>query len=435
MLKIGFITAEQSSARINNILHELNEICDVYIYTYEKIDEIKKIYTEHFLQLDGIILGGELPYDIIKQEMKSFPIYTDYITINERDFYALMFSLLANNKIKSSNRLAVDFIGYSNNYLGLEDILSKENFPKFPKRAEHSMIFSYETIKDFHLEQWQNGNVDLSITRYSNIAEHLTKNNIEFIHLYPSKQSILDKFEQTVRQIQMSQLVNNQVAIGMVTTSNKDSKKGTSRRRLLTLRKFIMQLASENHFPFIIEERGDSIEIITSLKDLKYNITQEYTTCLLHNHLKKKTDLTIHIGWGSGDTIHKARHNANKANKKAQFTNESLSYVLTEQEEYIGPLNKDNFIKIESGKDAQIEKWSKKFNISSLQIQKILAVIEQMDTNELSSKDLSFYLDITLRSANRILNNLEEKGIATVSYEKHANLRGRPQKVYTINFS
>ncbi|MET3291223.1 UNVERIFIED_CONTAM: putative ArsR family transcriptional regulator [Brevibacillus sp. OAP136] len=69
-----------------------------------------------------------------------------------------------------------------------------------------------------------------------------------------------------------------------------------------------------------------------------------------------------------------------------------------------------------------------------LQIQKILAVLAKMKSSELTGEELAYHLGLTLRQANRILNKLEETGAAKVSYKKQEKLKGRPKKVYHIDF-
>lgn len=439
MTKIGFISAEQSIDKVEEIIPVLQNLCTLQIFTYKSLEEVKDIYLTHCLFLDGVIFGGRLPYHALTTQIESLPIPTDFIDITERDLYKLLLTLQANNRNLSTRRIAIDGLLASNNYLGLKEILPPDLFPYIPENAEqHSLILSYDTILDFHLTHWKQGNVDLSITRYSNIADKLTENNIRFVHLYPSHKSIIEKFDKMISDIQISQLVDNQVAIGNITIHNLNKLSDITEEsdlQVMLLHKALLEFGSKNHLPLMIQKRQVHFEIITSLKDLKEKVTDQYRNCALFTFLNEQLPFKVNIGWGCGNTIYKARNNAQTANQIAESHPMNCSFVITENDQAIGPLGTEMTIPVSPSTNEQIVKWSERLDISASQIQKTLAVMKQLNSNELSSQDIAFYLGITLRSANRFLNRLEEKGVAKVSYKKQENLRGRPQKIYEIDFS
>ncbi len=82
----------------------------------------------------------------------------------------------------------------------------------------------------------------------------------------------------------------------------------------------------------------------------------------------------------------------------------------------------------------EVENLSSNLQLSPLTVQKIIAVINKLNTNEISAEDLATHLGITLRSANRILTKIVNNNGASVIHEKQEKLRGRPKKIYAINF-
>ena len=52
----------------------------------------------------------------------------------------------------------------------------------------------------------------------------------------------------------------------------------------------------------------------------------------------------------------------------------------------------------------------------------------------MSAETLAQYMGITIRSANRILNNLLTHNFATTLEVKDETKRGRPKKIYKIEF-
>ena len=71
-----------------------------------------------------------------------------------------------------------------------------------------------------------------------------------------------------------------------------------------------------------------------------------------------------------------------------------------------------------------------------MNITKVISIIEERNSNKISAEILSEYMGITIRSANRILSTLCKYNIATMEEEKkESNKRGRPKKIYIIDFA
>ncbi|NNV09857.1 HTH domain-containing protein, partial [Geobacillus sp. MMMUD3] len=105
---------------------------------------------------------------------------------------------------------------------------------------------------------------------------------------------------------------------------------------------------------------------------------------------------------------------------------------VTDSDQVIGPLGEETCLQYRNQITDYIQRWSEETDLSTLQLQKILAVLAKTESNELTADELAYHLGLTVRSANRILNRLEEKGVAKILYKKQEKLRGRPTKIYQI---
>ena len=74
-----------------------------------------------------------------------------------------------------------------------------------------------------------------------------------------------------------------------------------------------------------------------------------------------------------------------------------------------------------------------KTKLAPVTIQKLIGIINKLNTNELSASDIAYYLEITERSANKIINKLVSSGNASQLYTKSEKLRGRPKVVFAID--
>jgi predicted ArsR family transcriptional regulator len=64
-----------------------------------------------------------------------------------------------------------------------------------------------------------------------------------------------------------------------------------------------------------------------------------------------------------------------------------------------------------------------------------MAYVKTTGTDKITTQELAQRFDITIRNANRILTNLCNGGVATLVYTQTTHSRGRPVKVYELNFN
>lgn len=434
IIRLGVISPKKSIEHIEKIQKILEDKCEIIYLPYNELSDIKDIYLANHMFLDGIIFSGPLSYYILTNEVDTINTPCYYLDISQRDFYKLLFKILLENRDLDFSRVAIDFVCEDNNFLALKDIFSKENFPYILYPEINYDL--YDVAFEKHLSLWKEGKIDLSITRISNIIDKLNENNVKNIFVFPSKESIINTFENAIREIKLIRLKNNQVAVGNITNSNLDLStqniNNESELKQMMLHKSLIEYGNKHNIPFTIQKNNLGFELLTSNADL-IEITKDFSFCSLLNYLQETLSFKVSIGWGMGNNLQQARLNAQNANNEAKNNGGNCSFAITEEERIIGPLSQKSCLEYSNARNPRIEKISEKLNMSSLNIQKIIAVMDKLNTNELSSEDIAFHLGIALRSANRILNKLQEKGAAEVSYKKQEKLRGRPKKVYKIN--
>lgn len=71
---------------------------------------------------------------------------------------------------------------------------------------------------------------------------------------------------------------------------------------------------------------------------------------------------------------------------------------------------------------------------SPLKIYKLYSIIEKDKKNTFTAVELSTKMDMSVRSINRLLKNLEESGLARIVSKKATGGKGRPRDVYELKF-
>ncbi|WP_423800619.1 transcriptional regulator [Neobacillus sp. SAB-20_R2A] len=430
MIKIGVITTPYSLGRIKKIEPMIREQCELIFIPYRKISEIKELYEHYQPFCDGFVCSGELGYKILSKNTAHFSTPTFYLDIPEGDFYKHLFTISNANKDLNFSRVFIDFISEENGFMGLQKVLKEEEFPYTHDLEVLEDI--YERTFEKHLTLWKQGKTDLSITRMSNVVSRLEESGIPHIFIFPSIESILEQMKQIINEVQLARLMDNQLAIGIITIEGQETMSDLDFKQIL-LHKALMEYNDQYKILSAIQKKHDCFEIITSYGELK-ELTNQFTQCSVLEYLNKTLSFNTYIGWGAGSSLYQAKTSAENANKEAQLHGISCAFVITDNQEIVGPLGEEHCIQIINTVEPQLEQLSEKLEISTLQIKKIMAVIAKNMTDELTADELAFHLKITLRQANRILNKLEEKGIAKISHKKQEKLRGRPKKVYKLNF-
>lgn len=434
MPRIRILSTKNSLKWIKKVELLSIEPCNFEFTIYDSLAHLKEIFIENIHQVDGILFSGQIPYFYIQQHFSDIHIPMLHFDVTQEDFYRTLSEYIYKHKDFQMNRCLVDFLYEENNYLGIYDWVEKDDTPYIfdLSMQAYADMDVYNKMRDFHVEMWKQNKVDVSMTRLGNLQEMLEPYGIKPVLVVPSERSMVMIIEALLKEIQILQLIENQVVIGHLEMSiNRDNVTDLEYRQM-SLHKAILDFSKNNQMSFIIHRNVFYYEIITNYSDFKL-ITNEMQSCQLASFLTQELQFPIHIGWGIGNSIQEAQLNAEKASQVCT-PSETQAYILTKEEKLIGPLGDKDWIKVDTQYDLEIEKLSLKLNTSPLQIQKIIAVMDKLQSNTLASEDLSIHLGITPRAANRILKKLEEHGAATVSTQLQKKLRGRPKKVYEIHF-
>ena len=179
-----------------------------------------------------------------------------------------------------------------------------------------------------------------------------------------------------------------------------------------------------------IEEEIHSISKNCIIKILDKNIEilmlyEDFINSNIALNLKKKFRNNFLSGWGKGNNINEARHNAEKSYIKNKETNTEVIYLVSTNSETI--LSEINAKK---KKNIEIIEKLKKLNITKQNSEKLIELFKNQE--KVSCANLADYLNISERTANRLLLKLEENNLAISNLIKIN--RGRPKKIYTFSF-
>jgi hypothetical protein len=402
----------------------MSGMCDVDYLAYSSMRNLTDIYERNAHRFDGLIFSGRFPYSYIVSRVGGVQKPHAYFELTDRDYYRAFAKMMhrfpgidTSRVIMDKPLVAVDF----------EDIFGPDTPQFFDSVIDDQLAIesAYEITMRQALLLWREKKIDLILTRLTNLAEPLMSAGIPYEFLFPSEASMLDVFASLCNRIESRRLRDFMTASGIVSKGKDDD--GTA--LLASLEKF----NGQNGMSLVIRQNGGLFELTTSNETLR-DITEGYANCLLTNFLHGEVDPSVCVGWGLGSDIVSSQRNAMKAFRESSRSAMHHAYLVNDRGEQIGPLASGKAVPLPNVPYPATDEVGKQLGISPSNLQKLINVQEKRGVSTFSSADLAFYLNVTPRSASRILARLAEDGCADVVWSSQPNSRGRPYKIYEVNY-
>lgn len=399
MIKLAILTPKNSYEKIKKSLKDIE--CEVKYIFYNNLYDLENLYLKNAQKYDGIITSGPIGYEIIKNSVELLtPLY--HFDISKGDLYKYLFNILKENPKIDFSRVYIDFISPEKKEYWFQDIFKKEEEPIFYK-INFSNKNLYETLKNNYTNLKNNKKIDIVLTRISNMVEFLKNEKISFDFLFPSEENIKNTVLEVIKDIKILKSEKKQIIFGK-----------------LLLNEISADIEEEIHSiskNCIVKILDKSIEILM--------IYEDFINSNIALNLKKKLKMNFFSGWGKGNNINEARYNAEKAYKKSKETNFEVVYLVSTNSEIILSEIDD-----EKKKNIEIIEKLKELNITKQNSEKLIELFRSKE--KVSCASLATYLDISERTANRLLLKLEENNLAISNLIKIS--RGRPKKLYQLLF-
>lgn len=435
--RVGIFTASESLKNLLLVQEQMNRYCEISYYPYSSMTELTELYLEHAKKFDGVLFSGRLPYDYVKRNLTCMEIPHHYLEMQDRDVYLLIARLLAQNPYLDFKRVYFDTASLESEDQRLvkyvREIFPKEQIPSLQIMFDYSSYSKdfdsfYDRLMDGYREKWSNGELEFAVTRVTNLAKRMEKERIPHILFQPCPATMMEGFLNLLHDIEITQMEKALTACCVI----RIKKNQPTERDYAILKERLEQFNSEQNMVFVLRRDNDSFEAVTSRATVQ-KLTSENTTCLLTSYLYEVLPFSTHIGWGIGYDIVTAHKHALLAIRESIMDPHRYTYMVNEEEKMIGPLCGDRTISYQIKPNANTLRIANELGIAAINLEKILSLQKNRQMREFSASDLVFYLDITPRSATRILKKLVEHGAAVQVNRLNLNGRGRPAAIYEID--
>jgi hypothetical protein len=410
-IKIGFILSSPFLPYMKGIEPELEPYCDIVFLVAEENKDAYSLYDAHVNDVDCFILSGKMLYyslmtsrsDLIK------PAYG--LDDQKGDLKDVLVKLLFSRRDMDFSRVFVDFATEQNDFLGLRELIPPAQWPYFGLYSEKS----FENVEDIehycleltqrHIELHRSGKIDLSLTRFGLAAKELEANGVPYIYVYPSKEYTVNFFLQIANAFNSRKTQDNTLGCMAIDLEGEPQ----AGELLPALNDLLSAYVRKYAYDITLQQDGRKIIIFTRYRDLS----------------------RMTLGLGTGSNFYQAKLNAIKAAEISGSRSGAVFYI-NEADIVVGPLSPKGKAELHGVPSKELLDWSRKLSVDHLNLQKIIAYTKIKQSTRISAFELAGFLNITMRSASRLLNKLEEGGGAQSYSENLKGGRGRPKKYYDI---
>ncbi|MBC8590093.1 hypothetical protein [Wansuia hejianensis] len=433
-MKLGIIGPKdlvKKSINIGQRYEEIDMIPMPYIDEKNTMDNIRLIES----QADAFLFTGFLPYYNVKHNR---------LTDKEIFYYPILGSALYRVLLKMKNSYGVDIGQISIDTLDKEEIheiyedLGISTKDIYVNDA-HLSNYNRDDYVNFHYQLYSDKKTKGAITSINSVYERLVDLKVPVLKIEPTKYTMKDTFKMISIASKTHLAKNNQILI-MIIDIDKYSLNGEKlsniemQEKRLQLHQTLLDYSRIYQASvFSSAESEEFIVLIT--KGMFQEYTNSYEDIPMVNEIKSKFSLSINIGIGTGINALEAEENARRALLLSKKSKESAGYLIDQDKVVLGPIGSKNRLEYKlKTENKDLLSWSEKTGLSISNITMIESLLNNMKTESITASDIQKGLNISLRSANRIMKKLVDGGAAVEVGLEQSGGRGRPSKLYRIKF-
>ena len=426
---IGIIGPLFSSTKIKDCLKEIDPQMEIKIYIREKVEDTLEVIADCENECDAILFTGCAVSEYVKDHYDIQKPY-DFVSRGGTSIVKALWEIKLDNA--NFDKISIDVIENE----VLEDII--KDFAIEPTNL-YSNPFSKQTNENqaiqWHKDLYNEGKTDVMITGFSDVYSELKKEGYPVYRLEPTIPLIKVAYKQLKSKYALNKAQYSQIAVEILSfADNKNDIEYyySNMIKKSDMDKFIINYVRSiqgSLFPF-----GRNEYIIFANKGAICD-NENYNKLLELSKDIKNTGFSLNIGLGIGTTSYQAETNARKALIKSIDSKSSHIYMVDEDDNMIGPLDGEGALNYSlKVSDEKLIQIAESTGLSCESIVKIIALNETRKSNVYDSKELADLLDLSERSARRILQKIVSCDLGRVIAKETSNGKGRPKNLTEILF-
>lgn len=412
--KIALIGSRDFTEHVQaSIAPRLNGI-DLIPYIYSEPQEAEKLIST-IVPCDAVLFSGALPYFFTKEACKELTVPVLYLEQDETALITSLFHILQHHEIKPEH-VSIDLMDTAFVDHIMTD-LHLQNPPQYVMDYKSSLPhnFSINEYATFHQRLFQEGKTRFALTSIHSVYDRLVQLNIPCMRMIDPAKSLMRTINEARSQALLSKRKASTIAAVRLIVQEKNS----GLQKLVHLMEGTLQKKDDDSAYTVFSNRG-SIENLLE--------TAEF-------HSFFQVNQPVLAGFGYGHTAAQAEENAETALSFAsKYDTESCAFIVNEDKELSGPYPDKNKKQQLKYNHPDMLSLAKQLKLSPANLSKIMQFYKNRTFRDFTAAELSDYMQISRRSAERILKKLVDNGSARITGEEMTYAQGRPRAVYELSF-
>lgn len=394
---------------------------------YESEQDALTLVQEHFQEADLFLFTGFVPYKLVLRKNLGKPLF--YFSIAGTSLNQCLFNFVVHEQVDVS-KLSIDTLTTAE----IGEMYQELNLDCTKVQVNQVGLenFLAEQFYRYHLELYATGQTTGAITSINSVAKRLQEKNIPVQRLVPTTQGMLNTLRLIETFVEGEQARGKQLVLLMAQALDLEQGKGeewwndTGRW---------LEREGKRYRASVFWNSQEIIVLLNQRLFDKYT-DQNQQAIPLTRALREHAGKELVVGVGMGLTMLDAEDNARSALELARRSDPEQIYIINQEKEVVGPLRMGDdyepLYQLASTEEALTD-LAERTGLSVKTLSRVINLYDDNGGEQFSSKIVKDGLDITLRSANRILTSLAEAGVAVpVGYEDQVG-RGRPRVLYTLD--
>lgn len=288
---------------------------------------------------------------------------------------------------------------------------------------------------DWHLKLWEEKKTKLILTGFVWVYSYLKEKNYPVFYLRTARSTVRSAFEKLKSRCALNVAHYAQMAVEIIrltATSENAENYYSNRMKQSKTEILIIEYAQRIQASFFSIGRNEYV--VFASKGCAEN-EENYRLLYQLQHSIAQLGFGVNIGIGTSITSYQSEGNARKALVQSLATSENYIFLVNEKDNLLGPLGNQQQLEYELiSSSAKIIEIAKKAEMSTVSISKLMAIIEMRKDSVFDAPQLADCLQISVRSARRILNRMIAAGYAKTVAKESGSGVGRPKNLVEIHF-
>ena len=304
-----------------------------------------------------------------------------------------------------------------------------------------SEIDNLDDVVDFHCDNYKTHHA-ITLTGIQAVSNRLTELGIPNEWVTPTQQDMTVALERALLATNTRRNKESQIVFGLI---NIDNFKGFTERYVteydvqlfkLSIQQMLLDYIKslDGH---LINLGGEEYSFITT-RGIFERETRGYKFIPLLQEIKNEFGITISLGVGFGRTAAEAGNHARLALRQSKELGGNVCYIVREDQSVLGPVDITTHKQYERYQlaitDPYLLEKAQKAGMSAAYMTKLMARVSRQKKINYTAQELASTLNVTIRSANRILLKWTDAALVEIIGEEKVTHKGRPRRIYRLSF-